>query len=269
MAARRRDLSKHRNYGLLREYKATLVTRERMSRLGTHGVGIGRKEVGAERTDTLALLFYVARKQPVARLSAERIPESVTFYSRKAQREFRLPTDVIETPPVQFEQDPEARIRPVPGGVSFGISGSTGTLGGWVWDETDDTIVCLSNNHVLGNTVGADTSSRAPRSVARSPPTSSATSSLGSKLGRAPPGRAVDTPLALERSQRPMSAVGRRATASRGVPFHVCPGASGCWLERVGRDELCGRALAIGRAGARFTLAVGSVWGCGKPPPDR
>jgi hypothetical protein len=157
MAARRRDLSKHRNYGLLREYKATLVTRERMSRLGAHGVGIGRKEVGAERTDTLALLFYVARKQPVARLSAERIPESVTFYSRKAQREFRLPTDVIETPPVQFEQDPEARIRPVPGGVSFGISGSTGTLGGWVWDETDDTIVCLSNNHVLGSTVGADT----------------------------------------------------------------------------------------------------------------
>jgi hypothetical protein len=143
MAARRRDLAKHRNYGLLREYKATLVTRERLSRLGAHGAGIGRKEVGGQRTDTLALLFYVARKQPVAQLSAERIPESVTFFSRKAQREFRLPTDVIETPPVQFEQDPETRIRPVPGGVSFGIAGSTGTLGGWVWDETDDTIVGL------------------------------------------------------------------------------------------------------------------------------
>jgi hypothetical protein len=157
MARRRRDLTHHRNYALLREYKATLITRERMSSLGAHGVGIGRKEVHAERTDTLALLFYVARKQPVARLSADRIPESVTLFSRKAQREFRLPTDVIETPPVQFEQDPETRIRPVPGGVSFGTSGATGTLGGWVWDETDDTMVCLSNNHVLGNTVGADT----------------------------------------------------------------------------------------------------------------
>jgi hypothetical protein len=73
MAARRRDLTKHRNYGLLREYKATLVTRERLSRLGAHGAGIGRNEDGGDRTDTLALLFYVARKQPVAQLSAERI----------------------------------------------------------------------------------------------------------------------------------------------------------------------------------------------------
>jgi hypothetical protein len=72
MAARRRDLTKHRSYGLLREYKATLITRERMSRLGAHGAGIGRKDVGGERTDTVALLFYVARKQPVAQLSAER-----------------------------------------------------------------------------------------------------------------------------------------------------------------------------------------------------
>ncbi len=29
--AAQRDLAKHRNYGLLREYKATLVTRERSS----------------------------------------------------------------------------------------------------------------------------------------------------------------------------------------------------------------------------------------------
>ena len=65
----------------------------------------------------------MARKQPVAQLSAERIPESVTFFSRKAQREFRFPTDVIETPPVQFEQDPETRIRPVPGDVSLRYRG--------------------------------------------------------------------------------------------------------------------------------------------------
>ena len=81
----------------------------------------------------------------------------VIFLSRKEGKELRLPTDVIETPRPAPEQDPETRIRPVPGGVSFGINGSTGTLGGWVWDTTDDTIVALTNNHVLLNTIGADT----------------------------------------------------------------------------------------------------------------
>jgi hypothetical protein len=157
MAERQRRLTRHRNYARLREYKATQVTTERMWRLGAHSVGIGRKEVQGKRTDTLALLFYVERKQPVARLSAELVPDSVSFLPRKEKREFRLPTDVIETPRPAPEQDPETRIRPVPGGVSFGISGSTGTLGGWVWDTTDDTIVAVSNNHVLGNTIGADT----------------------------------------------------------------------------------------------------------------
>jgi hypothetical protein len=157
MAERQRRLTGQRNYARLREYKATQVTADWMGRLGAHSVGIGRKEVQGKRTDTLALLFYVERKQPVAQLSAELVPDSVGFLSRKEKREFRLPTDVIETPRPAPEQDPETRIRPVPGGVSFGISGSTGTLGGWVWDRTDDTIVAVSNNHVLGNAIGADT----------------------------------------------------------------------------------------------------------------
>jgi hypothetical protein len=155
--AKRRGLYGSPNYPRLREYKAMQVTPESMARYAAHSVGIGRKEVNGKRTGTLALLFYVARKEAVARLSAEAIPESVGYFSRKEQREFRLPTDVIETPQPSPEQDPETRIRPVPGGVSFGINGSTGTLGGWVWDTTDDTIVCVSNNHVLLNTIGADT----------------------------------------------------------------------------------------------------------------
>lgn len=157
MAERQRKLAGHRDYPRLREYKAGHVTAEGIGRLGAHSVGIGRKEVEGERTETLALRVYVERKQPVARLSAEPVPESVALLSRKERREFRLPTDVIETPRPAPEQDPETRIRPVPGGVSFGISGSTGTLGGWVWDTTDDTIVAVTNNHVLLNTIGADT----------------------------------------------------------------------------------------------------------------
>jgi hypothetical protein len=157
MAERQRKLTGHRNYARLREYKATQVTADWLGPLGAHSVGIGRKEVQGKRTNTLALLVYVERKQPVARLSAEAVPSSVSYLSRKEKREVRLPTDVIETPRPAPEQDPETRIRPVPGGVSFGISGSTGTLGGWVWDATDDTIVGVSNNHVLGDTIGADT----------------------------------------------------------------------------------------------------------------
>jgi hypothetical protein len=134
---------------------ATQVTAERMERLGVHSVGIGRKEVRGNRSSMLALLFYVERKQSFDRLSAEPVHEAVFFSSRKEKREFRLSTDVIETPRPAPEQDLHARIRPVPGGVSFGSSGHTGTLGGWVWDTTDDTIVALSNNHVLGNAIGA------------------------------------------------------------------------------------------------------------------
>ena len=154
---RTRKLTGRSNYPLLREYKGTQVTPDRLRRLGAHSVGIGRKEVEGKRSDTLALLFYVESKQSLSRLAAEPVPESVSFVSRKEKREVRLPTDVIETPQPAPEQDPETRIRPVPGGVSFGINGTTGTLGGWVWDTTDDTIVAVTNNHVLLNTIGADT----------------------------------------------------------------------------------------------------------------
>jgi hypothetical protein len=157
MATKRRSVAGHRNYPLLREYKAVNVTAETLARFGAHSVGIGRKEVNGKRTDTLALLFYVARKEAPTKVSADMIPAVVNHLERNAGREVKLPTDVIETPQPVPEQDPEARIRPVPGGVSFGINGSTGTLGGWVWDTTDDTIVALTNNHVLLNTIGADT----------------------------------------------------------------------------------------------------------------
>jgi hypothetical protein len=157
MAERLRSVAGHRDYARLREYKATQVTVDWVARLGAHSVGIGRKEVKGKPTGTLALRFYVDRKQPLSRLSAEPVPETVRLLSRTEAKDVRLATDVIETPRPAPEQDPDTRIRPVPGGVSFGISGSTGTLGGWVWDATDDTIVALTNNHVLLNTIGADT----------------------------------------------------------------------------------------------------------------
>ena len=153
----RRDLGKHRDYGLLRELKATSLTFDLLPRWGAHAMGIGRKWVAGKKTDQLSLRVYVASKRPEKLLSSEeKVPDHIRFQSRKAKREVRLETDVIETPPAQFEVDPETRIRPVPGGVSGGIPASTGTIGGWVWDNTDDTMVMLSNHHVFGHTPGLD-----------------------------------------------------------------------------------------------------------------
>jgi hypothetical protein len=121
-------------------------------------MGIGHKITDGEVTDRLALRVYVSQKRPSAQLTAhEAIPGTITFIPQKETARRRLYTDVIETPPAVFQQvDPETRIRPVPGGVSGGISGHTGTIGGWVWDLTDDSIVMLSNEHVFQHTAGVD-----------------------------------------------------------------------------------------------------------------
>jgi hypothetical protein len=160
--ARKPDLKSHRHYGPLREYKATMVTPSRLAGWSAHSAGIGRKEVNGKRTGTLALLVYVARKRPKSELSSALVPETVGFFSRKQKRELRLPTDVIEMPQPEFEVDPESRIRPVPGGVSFGTMAASGTLGGWVWDTTDDSIVALTNHHVLFHTPGVDIAQQSP-----------------------------------------------------------------------------------------------------------
>jgi hypothetical protein len=150
--------SAKRNYSNLREYKGVEFPLHDLSVRGAHAIGIGRKYSDGKPTGQLALRYYVAKKLPTSMLgSREAIPESIRYVSRKDGRGTRLVTDVIEVPPAQFEAfDPEDRHRPVPGGVSGGISGHTGTIGGWVWDETDDTIVMLSNDHVFEHTAGVD-----------------------------------------------------------------------------------------------------------------
>ena len=147
-----------KTYSELRECKGVALSLEDLGAFGAHSMGIGRKIVKGKATNRLAIRFYVAKKRSSGRLSSEEeVPSAIRFFSRKARRKLNLLTDVIETPPAQFEPvDPETRIRPVPGGVSGGTVGHTGTIGGWVWDTTDDTIVMLSNDHVFGHTVGVD-----------------------------------------------------------------------------------------------------------------
>jgi hypothetical protein len=128
------------------------------SRYSVHGVGIGYKVTAGRQTERLALRFHVACKVPAEQLPPERrIPDSIRVFSSELGREVEVATDIIESPPpTLLAANPEDRLRPVPGGAScssityFGA----GTIGGWVWDHTDDTIVMLSNQHVFGDTVG-------------------------------------------------------------------------------------------------------------------
>ena len=154
----RKALRKDPTYALVREYKASVMPTASYETLGAHAVGIGRKIVNGKPTDQLALRIYVAKKLPMTAVPpSERVPQEIPFFSRGLNKDQRVLTDVIETPPAVFELDPTDRVRPAPGGVSVdGISGTAGTLGGWVWDTTDDTIVSLSNHHVYGHVAGPD-----------------------------------------------------------------------------------------------------------------
>jgi hypothetical protein len=146
------------DYPLLRETLARLLKDDPFSRYGVHAVGIGKKIVKNKATRRLALRFYVEKKIRLADLPRERrIPRSFRAFSARQGRTVELPADVIESPPAALHlPDLESALRPVPGGASCSSSTSVGagTIGGWVWDNTDDTIVMLSNRHVFGSAGG-------------------------------------------------------------------------------------------------------------------
>jgi hypothetical protein len=155
--ANKRNLLNDKRYPLLREFKGTGIEMSRLNSMGAHSFGIGRKMENGKPTNTLALRVYVNRKLPESRLTAgNMVPKKIRHFSRLAAKEIELVTDVIEVPPPELEAiDPTDSFRPAPGGVSLGIPSVTaGTLGGWVWDKTDDTIVMLSNDHIIGDSAG-------------------------------------------------------------------------------------------------------------------
>ena len=130
---------------------------------GIHGVGIGYKITDGKNTGELALIVRVYNKQKKSEVDPrELIPPEFSFFSTIRNETVVVPTDVQERPkPVEYPHIAnnalEARVRPVRGGYSIGLNGGdTGTIGGWVWDDTNNQIVLLTNNHVLGGTVGGD-----------------------------------------------------------------------------------------------------------------
>lgn len=112
------------------------------------GTGTGYRQKNGEFTNEVCVQIFVERKYPLDQLPPGTIvPAEVTGGEARPIR-----TDVIEAGPLDAFQD-TTRYRPVPGGCSAGPqqSNSAGTLGGWAADNTDDTIVLLTNNHVISN----------------------------------------------------------------------------------------------------------------------
>jgi len=111
------------------------------------GVGTGFRQRAGEITDEVVVQVFVSRKTAEGIVpQGGLVPPGVNGLERS------VPTDVIELPIVEAQQD-TTRYRPVQGGCSIGpeASVSAGTLGGWVCDNTDNTIVLLTNNHVISN----------------------------------------------------------------------------------------------------------------------
>jgi hypothetical protein len=86
-------------YALLLELKRTQGT-ELMQRYGANALGIGWKRKDGEKTGQLALIFYVDDKQSPR---GQQVPPSIRFTPKDAEEVVELPTDVIESPPAQFE----------------------------------------------------------------------------------------------------------------------------------------------------------------------
>ncbi len=112
------------------------------------GVASGPRVRRGKATRELCVQVFVERKRPLESIGmAERVPDAVAAGAQAADV---VGTDVIEITRPQEHQD-TTRYRPLPGGSSIGpeSSVSAGTLGGWACDNTDDSVVLLTNNHVI------------------------------------------------------------------------------------------------------------------------
>ena len=130
------------------------------------GVGFGKKTVGGKTTDEDAIVFTVKNKKPLSQ-----IPEDEVLPSKIEVGDVLLPTDVEEgvysfASLTNAEYCPNSfyswdtvppgnrdKIRPIQGGISVtnytNMSNSRGTLGFLAVDNQTNSLVGVSNNHVL------------------------------------------------------------------------------------------------------------------------
>jgi hypothetical protein len=117
-----------------------------LKRANVVATGIGYKQTGGVKTDTLCIVCSVKEKVPASQLSGlDLVPAALDG----------TPTDVLQTGVLRALQAPTDRFRPAPGGVSIGhVAITAGTLGCWV--RKNGQKVILSNNHVLANSNDAE-----------------------------------------------------------------------------------------------------------------
>jgi hypothetical protein len=120
--------------------------RQLLARANVVAAGIGYKQTGGTKTQTLCIVCSVKEKVPASQLSSQDlIPATVDDTA----------TDVVQTGVIRALQAPTDRFRPAPGGVSIGhVAITAGTLGCWVTKNGQKVI--LSNNHVLANSNDAE-----------------------------------------------------------------------------------------------------------------
>lgn len=110
-------------------------------------VGIGYKYTHGEKTNQMCIQCLVTSKiKPSDLKKKDLIPQVIGH---------NYPTDVVESGELKAEDDPTAKHRPAPAGISIGHKDVTaGTLGCWVIKNGAWHI--LSNNHVIANENNAE-----------------------------------------------------------------------------------------------------------------
>ena len=125
------------------------VNRDLLKIPGVVRVGIGVKEVEGASTGELVFRVYVLEKKaPGAIPASEAIPKEIQGYK----------TDVVVVLPEHPEDEDTSKYRPVKCGVQIeadGIGGY-GTLGCLAHLVSDNSVVLLSNHHVLYGSAGTD-----------------------------------------------------------------------------------------------------------------
>lgn len=130
-----------------------------------HAIGVGRKVTEGQRTNAVAVRFYVTQKLPKSLMPTDAIlPEVIAG----------IPTDVVETPQAYFAAPPPCSLRRLKRQrpMLFGVSGGNeavvaGTLGALCRSRRAAEAgleLVLSNNHVL-----ADFDDAAPGSLILQP----------------------------------------------------------------------------------------------------
>jgi hypothetical protein len=122
--------------------------REELMRIpGVVKIGIGIKETNGVLTDETVFRVYVVEKKPLEALPAgEQIPKEIRGFK----------TDVVVVSPAA-EDDDEDKYRPVTAGIQINRQGGgLGTLGFLAHLVSDNSVVLVSNRHVLYGDNGAD-----------------------------------------------------------------------------------------------------------------